>query len=111
MSNTKKLGGYASVLTGLLFVAILVIQFAVLAPQGEGPTATAEVSLGVATRLTSVYLIQDLFSVGFAITLVLGALAVCDRLAPGGPDRIRLSVIPPSVARAPVLAHRWSRVG
>jgi hypothetical protein len=105
MSTMQKLGGYASLLTGLLFVAILVIQFAVLAPQGEGPTAPAEVSLGVATRLTSVYLIQDLFSVGFAITLVLGALAVRERLWTGAPNRMRLAVIAASIAGALFLAN------
>src|SRR6266852_3345268 len=105
MSNMQKWGGYASLVTGILFVALLVIQFGVLGPQGEGPTATPEVSLAVATRLTSVYLVQSLFSVLFAITVILGALAVRERLGAGAPNRMRLSVIAASVGSALFLAN------
>jgi hypothetical protein len=105
MSKTQKWGGYAAIVTGLVFAAILVIQFAVLAPQGEGPTATPEVSLGVATRLTSVYLVQSLFNLVFAITLVMGAMAVRERLGPGAPNRMRLAVTAASIAGALFIAN------
>jgi hypothetical protein len=105
MSNIQKSGGYASMVTGIVFVAILVIQFGVLGPQGESPTAPPEVSLAVATRLTSVYLLNALFNVVFAVTLIVGALAVRERLGAGAPNRMRLAVIAASIASALFLAN------
>jgi hypothetical protein len=80
MNSIQKVGGYAALVTGVQFVAILIIQFGVLAPLGiAGPGTPPDKVLAVAANSTSPFLIQFLITGLFSITLLLGALAVRER--------------------------------
>ena len=106
MNNMQKAGAYAVLVTGVQFVAILIIQFGVLAPLGvAGPTTPPEKILAVATNSTTPFLIQFLITGLFSITLLLGALAVRERLQAGAPTRMRLAVIAASIGSALFLAN------
>ncbi len=106
MSNIQKAGGYAALVTGLQFVAVLVIQVGVLAPLGvAGPDTPPDKVLAVAAANgTTPFLALDLNTAAFGITLILGALAVRERLQAGAPNRMRLAVIAASVGSALFLA-------
>ena len=106
MNNMQKVGGYAALVTGLQFVAILVIAFGVLGPQGvAGPDAPADKVLAVAAKSATPFLIDNLVTMLFSITLVLGALALRERLQAGAPNRMRIAVIAASVGSALFLAN------
>jgi hypothetical protein len=107
MSAMQKWGGYAALVTGVLFVAILVVQFAILAPLGyTGPDTPPDKVLAlVAANSTAPFLILNLISVGFSITLVLGALALRERMRAGAPNRMRIAVIAASIGSALFLAN------
>ena len=105
MNTMQKIGGYAALVTGVQFLAILVIQFAVLAPLGvAGPTTPPEKVLAVAANSAAPFLILNLITALFSITLLLGALAVRERLQAAAPDRMRLAVIAASIGSALFLA-------
>src|SRR5436309_15928184 len=106
MNALQRTGGYAALVTGVLFVAILVIQFAILAPLGvAGPDTPPEKVLAVVTaNSTAPFLALDLITTLFGVTLMLGALAVRERLRAGAPDRMRLAVIAASIGSALFLA-------
>ena len=106
MNNLQRVGGYAALVAGVQFVAILVIQFGVLAPLGvAGPdTPPDKVLAVVAANSTTPFLALDLITAAFSITLILGALAVRERLQAGAPNRMRLAVIAASVGSALFLA-------
>jgi hypothetical protein len=105
MNTLQKVGGYATLATGVLFVAILVLQFGVLAPLGvAGPDTPADKVLAAAAKSTAPFLILDLITTAFSLTLVLGALAIRERLQAGAPNRMRIAVIAASVGSALFLA-------
>ena len=105
MNNMQKVGGYAALVTGVQFVAILVIQFGILAPQGvSGPDTPPGTVLAVAANSPTPFLILNLVVALFSITLVLGALAVRERLQAGAPNRMRVAVIAASIGSALFLA-------
>ena len=104
MNTMQKVGGYATLLTCVLFVAILVIAFGVLGPQGVTPDAPADIVLAVGAKSITPFQIDNLITMLFSITLVLGALAVRDRLQGGAPNRMRVAVIAASVGSALFLA-------
>jgi hypothetical protein len=105
MNSMQKVGGYATLATGVLFVAILVMQFGILAPQGiAGPDTPADKVLAVAAKSTAPFLILDLITTAFSLTLVLGALAMRERLQAGAPNRMRIALIAASVGSAMFLA-------
>src|SRR6266498_2563389 len=88
----QKAGGYAALVTGLQFAAILVLQFGILAPQGiTGPDTPADKVLAVAARSITPFQIEFLITMLFSITLVLGALALRERLQVGAPNRMRIA--------------------
>jgi len=106
MNNMQKAGGYAALVTGVQFLAILVIQFVVLAPLGiAGPGTSPDKVLAVAANSTTPFLVQFLITGLFSITLLLGALAVRERLQAGAPNRMRLAVIAASIGSALFLAY------
>lgn len=106
MNSMQKVGGYAALVTGVQFVAILVIQFAVLAPLGyTGPDTPPDKVLALVTaNSTTPFLILNLIGALFSITIVLGALALRERLQAGAPNRMRIAVIAASVGSALFLA-------
>ena len=105
MNNLQKVGGYAALVTGVQFVAILVIQIGVLAPLGvAAPTTPPDNVLAVAANSAAPFLILNLITALFSITLLLGALAVRERLQAAAPDRMRLAVIAASIGSALFLA-------
>jgi hypothetical protein len=106
MYSMQKVGGYAALVTGVQFLAILVIQFAILAPLGvAGPDTPPDKVLAVVTaNSTTPFLALDLNTAAFGITLILGALAVRERLQAGAPNRMRLAVIAASIGSALFLA-------
>ena len=105
MNNMQKIGGYAALVTGVQFLAILVIQFGVLAPLGvTGPTTPADQVLAAATSSTAPFLTLNLITALFSLTLLLGALAVRERLQAGAPTRMRLALIGASIGSAMFLA-------
>lgn len=100
----QRLGGYASLLTGLAFIAILVIDFAILAPQGfAGPGTSPELVLALVNKSAVPFQLLDVFSVLGSVTLLLSALAVQERLRAGAPNQMRLAVIAASIASALIL--------
>jgi hypothetical protein len=105
MKGFQKIGGYAAILQGLMFIVILVIQFTVLAPQGlaGGNADPAKVVAFAATSPTP-FLILNLILVVFSITIILVVLALFERLQAGAPNRMRLAVIAATVASALFLA-------
>jgi hypothetical protein len=106
MNSMQKVGGYAALVTGAQFVAILVIQFAVLAPLGyTGPDTPPDKVLALVTaNSTTPFLILNLIGALFSITIVLGALALRERLRAGAPNRMRIAVIAASIGSALFLA-------
>jgi hypothetical protein len=104
MNNMQKVGGYSALVTGLQFVAILVIAFGVLGPQGVTPDAPPDKVLAVAAKSITPFLIENLVTMLFSITIVLGALALRERLQAGAPNRMRVAVIAASVGSALFLA-------
>jgi hypothetical protein len=105
MSSLQRVGGYAALVTGAQFVAILVILFAVLAPLGvTGPGTPPETVLKVATNSTTPFLILNLIEALFSITFLLGALAVRERLQANASNRMRIAVIAASIGSALFLA-------
>ena len=106
MNKMQRAGGYAILLAGLQFVAILVIVFGVLAPQGvAGPDTPVETQLAVGAASPGPFRILNLNIALFSITLVLGALAVRERLQSGAPNRMRLAVLAASIGSALFLAN------
>src|SRR5881396_2054469 len=104
MNNIQKLGGYASLLTGLGFMAILVIDFAVLAPQGfAGPDTPPDRVMALVANSAVPFQLLDVFSLLASITLILGALAVRERLD-GAPTRMLLALIAASIASTLIIA-------
>lgn len=104
MNNIQKVGGYASLLTGLAFLAILVIDFAVLAPQGfAGPDTPPDRVMALVANSAVPFQLLDVFSMLASITLILSALAVRKRLA-GAPTRMLLALIAASIASTLIIA-------
>ena len=105
MNNMQRLGGYASLLTSFAFFAILVIDFAILAPQGfTGPDTPLDLVMALAANSSVPFRLLDLMTMLFSVTLVLSALAVRERLSDGAPNRMRLAVIAASIASALFIA-------
>lgn len=105
MNKIQKAGGYATLVTGVQFAAILVIAFGVLGPLGvTGPDTPADKVLAVAAKSPTPFLIQNLITMLFSITVVLSALALRERLQAGAPNRMRIAVIAASVGSALFLA-------
>ena len=101
MSNLQKLGGYALLVSGNLFVAIVVLQFAILAPQGDlGPGTPPDVAVRVLAANQGLYQVLNLIEAAFSITIVLSTLAIRERLGAGAPNRMRVAVIFGSIAAA-----------
>src|SRR2546426_8876432 len=104
MNNMQKVGGYSALVTGLQFVAILVIAFGVWGLLGVTPDAPPDKVLAVAAKSITPFLIENLVTMLFSITIVLGALALRERLQAGAPNRMRVAVIAASVGSALFLA-------
>jgi hypothetical protein len=106
MNSIQKVGGYAALIAGLLYAAIVVIELGVMAPQGLGEMdIPADKVLAVAVRSNTPFLLEYLSSVMLGITLVLPALALRERLRAGAPNRMQMAVIAATVASALFLAH------
>jgi hypothetical protein len=100
MNNMQRVGGYAALVIGIQFVAILVIAFGILGPLGVNPGTPPDEVLAVAAKSSTPFLIQSLVVALFSITVVLSALAVRERLQAGAPNRMRIAVIAASVGSA-----------
>ena len=100
MNSMQRVGGYASFVTGIQFMAILVIAFGILGPLGVNPGTPPDEVLAVAAKSSTPFLIQSLVVALFSITVVLSALAVRERLQAGAPNRMRIAVIAASVGSA-----------
>ena len=73
MKNIQRLGGYASLFLGFGFIAILILDFAVLAPQGfAGPDTPPELVMALVNTSAIPFQLLDIFSVL--------AMAACDKL-------------------------------
>jgi len=105
MNNLQKLGGYASLLVGLTFIAILVIDFAVLAPQGfVGPGTSPDVVMALVNNSAVPFQLLDVFSVLGSVAFLLSALAVRERLGVSAPNQMNIAVIAAATAGALMLA-------
>ena len=100
----QKVGGYNGLVIGVQFIVILVIAFGILGPQGVTPGTPPDQILAVAAQSATPFLIQNLVVASFSVTVVLGALALRERLQAGAPNRMRVAVIAASVASALFLA-------
>jgi hypothetical protein len=106
MKGFQKIGGYAALLQGLMFVVILGIQFAVLAPQGlAGGNVDPAKAVAFGASSPTPFLILNLILVVFSITILLVVLALYERLQAGAPNRMRLAVLAAVVASALFLAN------
>ena len=105
MKNMQRLGGYASLLTGLGFFGIMVIDFAILAPQGfAGPDTPAEEVMALAAKSATPFQLLDFITMLFSITFILAALAVRERLGDSAPNQMLMALIAASIASALFIA-------
>src|SRR5262249_43644621 len=106
MKPLQKAGGYAALVFGVQFAAILVIEFGVLIPLGiRGPDTPPATMLAVAATSPMPFLIIRLINALFGLTLVVSALGVHACLQTGAPNRMRLAVIVAVMAAILFLAN------
>src|SRR5712691_7547428 len=105
MKGFGKVGGYAAVIQGLGFVALLLIIFGFELPQGLGPGADAAKEIAVRASSPTPFLILNLLVVLFGITTIVVVLALRDRMQDGAPHRMRLAVLAASISGALFLAN------
>jgi hypothetical protein len=105
MKNLQKVGGYASIIFALQFLAIAVIEFAILSPQGDNGAATPAMTLiSIASKSEAPYLTVNLLTVLFSLTVILVTFGVRERMQASATNPMRLAVIAASVASAMFLA-------
>jgi hypothetical protein len=105
MSNFQKIGGYAAVIQGLGFVALLLFIFGFELPQGFGPNADPAKVVAVAASSQTTFQALNLLVMLFGITVILVVLALRDRMKDGAPHRMRLAVVASSIAGALFVAN------
>jgi hypothetical protein len=105
MKGIQKIGGYAAVIQGLAFVALLLFIFGFEIPQGLGPGADTAKELAVAARSVIPFLIPNLIVMLLSITIILNTLALRERMQDGAPNRMRLAVLAASISSALFLAN------
>src|SRR6266852_9930155 len=105
MNNMQKVGGYAAVIQGLGFVALLLIILGFELPQGLGPGASAAKEIAVAASSPTPFLALNLIVVLFGITITVNSLALYERLQAGAPNRMRLAILAAAIASALFLAN------
>ncbi len=105
MKGFQKVGGYAAVIQGLGFVALLLVIFGFELPQGLGPGADPAKVVAVEASSPTPFYFLNLLLMLFGITLILLVLALRDRMQDGAPHRMRLAVIAASICSALFLAN------
>ena len=105
MNSMQKVGGYAALISGVQYIAMLVFVFGLLMPPGLHVDTDTMVEadkrvMVVMTNHPTPFLIQSMVNGLFSITLLLCTLALRERLQAGAPNRMRIGVIAASVASA-----------
>jgi hypothetical protein len=106
VQNLQKIGGFAAIGLGLLFIGYIVLLFVIMPAQGVGPGTLNDPSHGIPFLATSrLPMLIDFIYMGIAIAILLITLSLVDRLNEFAPGVMQISNAAGVIATALFLGY------
>jgi len=106
VQNLQRIGGFAAIGLGLLFIGYIVLLFVIMPAQGVGPGTLNDPSHGIPFLATSqLPMLIDFIYMGIAIAILLITLSLYDRLSEFAPSIMQISNAAGVIATALFLGY------